>query len=269
MEPGDADRVPVPAVRSGGSATRPAAAVEAGPDRPEWPAAAVTSRAEERTRLTESRARVLAEADESRRRLQRDLHDGPQQRVTHALIALRLAQGTVEAGSTTASLVEEALTNVEHAARQIRDLVDGILPRSLTHGGLRTGLESLVDRLPVPVALHWTAPRCPAATEVTAYLVAVEALTNVVRHSRARVVTVTVHVSGGRLVVEVRDDGVGGADPTRGTGLTSIRDRVDVAAGSLTITSAPGDGTVVRAELPVTPRAARPATVDAGPVPDG
>ena len=250
MEPGDADRVPGPAVRSGGSATRPAAAVGAGPARRERPAAVVTSRAGERTRLTESRARVLAEADESRRRLQRDLHDGPQQRLTHALIALRLAQGTVEAGSTTASLVEEALTNVERAARQIRDLVDGILPRSLTHGGLRTGLESLVAGLPVPVALHWTAPRCPAATEVTAYLVAVEALTNVVRHSRARVVTVTVHVSGGRLVVEVRDDGVGGADTDGGSGLRGLADRFEALDGSLRVWSPAGRGTRVRAEIP-------------------
>ena len=241
--------------------TRPAAEVEACLDRFAELAAAALSRAEERAQLTGSRARVLAGADESRRRLQRDLHDGPQQRVVHALIALKLARATVEVGSATALLVEEALTNVEQAGRELRDLVDGILPRSLTHGGLRTGLESLVADLPLPVTVHVTGCRPPPAIEVTAFLLVAEALRNAVEHSRAETVTVAVEDDGDTVVVEVRDDGVGGADPTRGSGLTSVQDRVDIAAGSLTITSPPGQGTVVRARLPLpagsTPGAAR------------
>jgi signal transduction histidine kinase len=147
------------------------------------------------------------------------------------------------------------LTNVERASSELRDIVHGILPRSLTHGGLRTGLESLVGDLSLPVDVRVAAPRLPAAVETTAYFVVAESLTNAVKHAQARGVSVTVDLNGDTLVIEIRDDGVGGADPTRGTGLTGLLDRVDAAEGVLTISSALGDGTVVRAELPVAIRA--------------
>lgn len=236
----------------------PEAEVEACLDRFAELAAAAITRADEHARLTESRARILARADASRRRLQRDLHDGPQQRVAHALIALKVARATLEVGSPAAALVEEALTNVERAGRGLRDLVEGILPRSLTHGGLRTGLESLVAGLPVPVTLHVTGQRSPAAAEVTAYFLVAEAVVNAVRHSHAGAITVTVAVTADTMVVEIADDGVGGADPAHGGGLTSLQDRVDVAAGSLTITSPAGHGTVIRAELPLRPPGSGP-----------
>jgi signal transduction histidine kinase len=239
------------ALTTSSSTARPAAEVEACLERFAELAAAAISRADEHARLTDSRARVLARADDSRRQLQGHLHDGPQQRVVHALIALKLARAGVDAGSSTALLIDEALINVERAGRELRDVVDDILPRSLTHGGLRTGLESLVADLPVPVTLEVTGCRPPAATEITAYLLVAEALVNAVEHSGAGAATVTIHGAGDRLVLEIRDDGVGGADPTRGGGLTGLQDRVDIAAGSLTITSPPGHGTVIRAELPL------------------
>jgi signal transduction histidine kinase len=214
-------------------------------------AAVAIANAETNSKLTASRARIVATADETRRRLQRDVHDGAQQRLVHAVIALKMARSTVEGGSAAAGLVEEALTNVERASSELRDIVHGILPRSLTYGGLRVGLESLVADLTLPVDVRVTTPRLPAATETTAYFIVAESLTNAVKHSQAQQASVRVDLDGDTLVVEVRDDGVGGADPDRGTGLTGLLDRVDAAGGALTIVSPVGDGTTVRVELPV------------------
>lgn len=223
-------------------------------------AAVAIANADTRAKLTASRARVVATADETRRRLQRDVHDGAQQRLVHAVIALKMARGAVEVGSTASALVEEALANVERASRDLRDIVHGILPRSLIYGGLRTGLESLIGGLALSVDLHVTTPRLPAAVETTAYFVVAESLTNAVKHARARRATVSVDLDGDTLVIEVRDDGVGGADPSRGSGLTGLLDRVDAADGALTIISPPGAGTAVRAELPVGVRGDRQST---------
>jgi len=215
-------------------------------------AAVAIANAETQAKLTASRARVVATADETRRRLQRDVHDGAQQRLVHAVIALKMARNTVEVDSAASGFVEEALTNVERASSELRDIVHGILPRSLTHGGLRIGLESLVGGVTLPVDVRVTTPpRLPTAVETTAYFIVAESLTNAVKHSRARSVSVSVDLEGDTLVIEIRDDGVGGADATRGTGLTGLLDRVDAANGSLTIISAPGEGTAVHAELPV------------------
>ena len=214
-------------------------------------AAVAIANAEISAKLIASRARVVATADETRRRLQRDVHDGAQQRLVHALIALKVARTVVEVGSAAAGLVEEALTNVERASSELRDIVRGILPTSLTHGGLRVGLESLVADLALPVDTHITTPRLAAALETTAYFVVAEALTNAVKHSQAREVRLDVDLDGNTLVVEVRDDGVGGADPARGTGLTGLVDRVDAAGGVLVIRSPTGEGTTLRATLPI------------------
>ena len=203
------------------------------------------------TELVASRTRILLAADESRRRLQRELHDGAQQRLVHAVIALKLARDTVADGSAAADLVAEALTNLEAANRELRDVIHALLPRSLSYGGLGTGLESLVSGLDLPVEVRVEAPRLPAAVETTAYLVVAEALTNTVRHARATRAQLQVELASDGLVVEVRDDGLGGADPILGTGLTSLFDRVEAIGGSLDIVSPPGQGTTVRAELPV------------------
>lgn len=130
-------------------------------------------------------------------------------------------------------------------------MVRGILPAALTRGGLRPGIESLVADLPLPVDLRVDVPRLPVGVETTAYFIVAEALTNVVKHAGASHASVEVAPQDGRLVVDVRDDGAGGADARRGTGLTGLHDRVAANDGRLSITSAPGRGTHVQAFLPV------------------
>ena len=214
-------------------------------------AAAAIANAENKAKLTASRSRVVATADETRRRLQRDVHDAAQQRLVHTIITLKLARDAIAAGSDPAELVAEALTNAERADRDLRDVVRGILPASLTRGGLRTGLESLVVDLPIPVDLRVTAPRLPAQIETTAYFVVAEALTNVVKHANASRAVVTIAVREESLSIDVRDDGAGGADPEHGTGLTGLLDRIEAGEGALSITSPMGGGTTLSATLPL------------------
>ncbi|MDT7742152.1 MAG: hypothetical protein QOE59_1230 [Actinomycetota bacterium] len=215
-------------------------------------AAVAIANAETTAKLTASRARVVATADETRLRLQRDVHDGAQQRLVHTIIALKLARDALADWSPATDLVDEALANAERANSELRDIVHGILPASLTRGGLRAGLESLVADLTFPVDLRVTAPRLPTATETTAYFVVAEALTKMVKHAQAHHARVQVNLDGDTLAIEVYDDGVGGADPTRGTGLIGLRDRVDAAEGALAITSPASHGTTLQVTLPVT-----------------
>jgi signal transduction histidine kinase len=211
--------------------------------------------ADHKSKLTASRARVVATADETRRRVQRDVHDGAQQRLVHTIIALKLARDAVLAGKPPMDLLDEALSNAERASKELRDIVRGILPASLTRGGLRSGLESLVADLALPVSLRVTAPRLSARIETTAYFIVAEAMTNVVKHARATRATVDVFVDGQSLVIEVGDDGIGGADPQRGTGLTGLLDRVEAGNGTLSVASRSGTGTTVLAILPLEPAA--------------
>ena len=215
-------------------------------------AAAAIANAENKAQLTASRARVVATADEARRRLQRDVHDGAQQRLVQTIITLKLARDAVTGDGPAADLIGEALYHAERANAQLRDLAHGILPAALSQGGLGPGLESLIDDIAVPVQLRLHASRLPIQAETTAYFVVAEALTNVVKHASASRVEVTVELDGGMLSVEVRDDGVGGAHAANGGGLTGLSDRVEAAEGVLTITSAPGSGTTVHASIPIT-----------------
>lgn len=214
-------------------------------------AAAAIANAENKTKLTASRARVIATADETRRRLQRDVHDSAQQRLVHTIIALKLARDQIAAGGAAAELVNEALANAERANSDLRDVVHGILPASLARGGLRAGLESLVTDLTLPVDVQVATPRLPTDLETTAYFIVAEALTNVIKHVGASRAAVTIKVSDARLVIDVRDDGAGGADPADGTGLTGLLDRVDASEGTLEITSPSGSGTTLLATLPL------------------
>ena len=211
-------------------------------------AGAAIAHAENKASLKASRARVIATADETRRRLQRDLHDGAQQRLVHAIISLKLADAAA-GDHPAAGLIEEALAHAQRANTELRDLVHGIMPASLTRGGLRAGLESLVADLALPVGLHVTVPRLHPQLERTAYFIVAEALTNVVKHAHATRATVNAALDGGDLTITVQDDGCGGADPTRGTGLTGLLDRVDASEGELSITSPPGGGTSLRVTL--------------------
>jgi signal transduction histidine kinase len=214
--------------------------------------ATAVANADSRDELIASRARIVAAADEARRRIRRDLHDGGQQRLVHALITLKLARRSLgEPGPKAEELIDEALEHTEGAVAALRELSHGILPSILTRGGLRAGVEAVVARMPLPVEVDIGEERFPPGVEATAYFVVSEALTNVVKHSGAKRAQVSARVNEGVLRVEIRDDGAGGAGPDRGSGLVGLRDRVDALAGTLEIESPPGGGTRIVMELPV------------------
>jgi GAF domain-containing protein len=205
-----------------------------------------------RAALVDSRARIVAAVDESRRRIERDLHDGAQQRLVHAVIVQKLALRALANGDAKASeLLAEALQHSEQANAELQELAHGILPAALTRGGLRAGVEALVSRVSLPVSVDVPGERLPAGVEATAYFVVSEALTNVVKHARAARAQVTAVVEREELRVEVRDDGVGGARGGYGTGLGGLEDRVAAVGGRLLLESPPGAGTRVCALLPV------------------
>ncbi|WP_051323925.1 sensor histidine kinase [Candidatus Solirubrobacter pratensis] len=205
-----------------------------------------------RATLTASRARIVATADETRRRIQRDLHDGAQQGLVNTVITLKLARGALPDGGTASELMDESLRHAEGAIDSLRDLVHGIMPSTLANGGLRAALRSLADRLAIDVEVDVPDARLPAALETTAYFVVAEALTNVVKHSGATGARVGVRIDGGRVHLEVHDDGAGGADPASGSGLVGLVDRVEASGGTIAVTSPPGVGTMIVVDLPVT-----------------
>jgi PAS domain S-box-containing protein len=202
-----------------------------------------------RSELTASRARVVAASDQTRRQIERDLHDGAQQRLVHTVITLKLAlQMTDE--SERAKFVAEALEQAEQANVELRELVHGILPPALQAGGLPTAVKVLASRMSLPVELDVDVPRLPDAVEATAYFVIAEALTNVTKHARAEHASVRARVEDTRLRIQVRDDGVGGAR-VEGSGFLGLADRLAVFEGRLRVESPPGGGTLVSAELRV------------------
>jgi PAS domain S-box-containing protein len=213
--------------------------------------ATAISNVQARSDLAASRARIVAAADEERRRVVRDLHDGAQHRLVHTIIALRLAHGALQTkDDDAAALVIEALGHAEQATHELSELAHGILPGVLTHGGLRAGVEALASRMPVAVENRVSVRRLPAAVEATAYFVVAEALTNVAKHARAQLATVTAHVEDGTVRVQVRDDGIGGARPD-GSGLLGLADRLAVLDGTLRVESPAGSGTLVAADIPL------------------
>ena len=217
-------------------------------------AAAAIANAENRAELRASRARVVATADETRQRLQRDVHDGTQQRLVQTVLALKLGLDAAARGEDPVDLVREALEHAERATVELRDIVHGILPASLARGGLRAGIDSLVATSATPVDVDTAAlpsGRLPGEVEVTAYFVVAEALTNVAQHAQATRAWVTVAEDADLLVIEVSDDGVGGADPRGGSGLTGLLDRVEALDGSLRLTSAGEAGTTLQVTLPL------------------
>ena len=213
--------------------------------------ATAISNTEARTELAASRARIVAAADEERRRVVRDLHDGAQQRLIHTIITLKLAHATLrdEKGELPA-LLTQALENAEQATAELRELAHGILPAVLIRGGLRDGVDALASRMPMPVDIDVSAGRLPAAIEATAYFVVAESLTNVAKHARANGAAVMARVEDGTLRVQVRDDGIGGARPD-GSGLLGLADRLAVLHGKLRVESPAGGGTLVAADIPL------------------
>jgi signal transduction histidine kinase len=201
--------------------------------------------------LTASRARLLTAADEARRRVVRDLHDGAQQRLVHTIVTLKLAQRALRKENGTAeSLVGEALEHAERGNAELRELAHGILPAVLTRGGLRAGIDAVVARLDLPIQEDVSPVRLPAEIEASAYFIVAEALTNVVKHAHAAHAAVRASEQDGTLHVEIRDDGIGGAD-SDGHGLVGMADRVNALGGRLKIESPAGGGTVVTATLPL------------------
>jgi signal transduction histidine kinase len=215
--------------------------------------ATAIANAESRAELAASRARIVATADATRRRIERDLHDGAQQRLVSLTLELRAAQAAAppELGTYRAELshVVDGLISVLDG---LREIARGIHPAILAEGGLGPALKTLARRAPIPVELAVRADeRLPEPIEVAAYYVVSEALTNAAKYARASNVQVSVDVRGGLLCVAVRDDGVGGADPTRGSGLIGLKDRAEAIGGSMSLQSPHGTGTTLIAELPL------------------
>jgi signal transduction histidine kinase len=208
--------------------------------------------ADSRDQLTASRARLVTEADDARRRVVRDLHDGAQQRLLQAIVTLKLAQRALEptSNATADALIAEALAHAQQGNTELRELAHGILPAVLVQGGLRGGVRSIVSRLDLPVEIDVPSERFSAEVEASAYFVVAEALTNVVKHACAERAEVRASMGNGMLRVEVRDDGVGAADPS-GHGLVGLADRVTAIGGELVVHSPEAGGTLVAANLPV------------------
>jgi signal transduction histidine kinase len=210
--------------------------------------------------VRESRARIVDAADAARRRVERDLHDGAQQRLVTVALALKLAGrrlGSAPAEEI-AALLQETGDELLGALDELRELARGIYPVLLTDAGLGPAVIALAERSPIPAVVS-TAPaeRLPGPVEQTGYFVVSEALANAAKHSAAGRVAIDLQAGGGALIVEVSDDGVGGAD-ANGSGLRGLADRVAAAGGSLRLTSPPGGGTQLIAELPMGLPVARP-----------
>jgi signal transduction histidine kinase len=206
----------------------------------------------ELTEVAASRARLAGAFEAERRRIERDLHDGAQQKLVALTMQLGLARLDLPPGP-----AAQAVTTAHEQAKQLmadlRDLIHGIQPQVLTDLGLPAALSELAEQAPFPVTVDAALTgRLPGQAENTAYFAAAEALTNVAKHSGAATASVTARAGDGILALEVRDDGRGGADPARGSGLTGLADRVAVAGGRMLLSSPPGGPTVLRVEVPCT-----------------
>ena len=215
--------------------------------------ATAIANAEARTELTASRARIVAAADETRRRIERDLHDGIQQRLVSLGLELRAAQATAPPDHRELEdAMSHAVEGLNEVLDDLREISRGIHPAALSEGGLGPAMKALARRSAIPVELDTRLEtRLPESVEVTAYFVASEALANVAKHAQASLARVEVRVDGDALHLSIEDDGVGGANPARGSGLVGLTDRVEALGGTLTIRSPEGDGTTMRVELPV------------------
>jgi PAS domain S-box-containing protein len=209
--------------------------------------ATAISNASAQTELVASRKRIVEAADEQRRRVVRDLHDGAQQRLVEAVMTLQLAQ----AHGADMSLVAEGVEHVRAAIAELRELARGIHPALLTHRGLAAAVEALSSRAPLPVAVELPNDRYPPPVESAAYFAVAEALTNVAKYANAETARVTAEVVASRLLLTIEDDGVGGARGYAGSGLSGLYDRIAALNGTLAVDSPVGRGTRIRAEIPL------------------
>jgi PAS domain S-box-containing protein len=204
----------------------------------------ITDRRRAELELRDSRARVVESGDRERKRIERNLHDGAQQRLL--AIGILLRRMAMEP-SPFADLIETAQQEVGHAITELRDLAAGIHPASLTEAGLATALRGLALRAPFEVTVQVPGERLPEPVEVAFYYVAAEALANAGKHAGAHRVEIALSIDASAATLRIADDGAGGADPKRGGGLLGLRDRLEAIDGSLTVASAPGTGTTVTA----------------------
>jgi GAF domain-containing protein len=211
--------------------------------------------ADSRTQLTASRARIVAAADDARRRIERDLHDGTQQRLVSLGLALRLAQSTVpEQLPELQTQIGRIADELTAANEELCELARGIHPAILSERGLGPALRTLARRAPIPVEFDIRIKTRPAdPIEVAAYYLVSEALTNTTKYARASHAHVAIEERDARLHLSIRDDGIGGADPEGGSGLIGLRDRVQALGGSIEVNSRPGEGTTIVVELPLQP----------------
>jgi PAS domain S-box-containing protein len=209
--------------------------------------ATAISNATTQTELVASRTRILEAADEQRRQVVRDLHDGAQQRLVEAIMTLQVAQARGEG----TALVTEAVEQVRAAIAELRELARGIHPSILTHRGLEAAVEALTHRMPLPVDVEMPNNRYPPSVESAAYFVVAEALTNVAKYASAKTARVVARASDDCLILTIEDDGVGGARPSAGSGLGGLHDRITALSGTLTVESSQGSGTRIRAEIPL------------------
>ena len=236
-------------------ASRPRQPEEIGPRLAQFTDLVATAIANSQARedLAASRVRLVAASDETRRRITRDLHDGIQQRLVSLALNLRGAQaGVPDELSALRNRLSEVASELAGSLEDLREISRGIHPAFLSRGGLGPALKALARRSVVPVDLDVDITTRPGPTvETAAYYVAAESLTNVAKHAQASQVRIVAASRGDRLEISIEDNGVGGADPLRGTGIVGLIDRVDALGGRVTITSPPGEGTQVRVELPV------------------
>jgi PAS domain S-box-containing protein len=208
--------------------------------------------AEAREELRASRARIVQAADAERKRLERNLHDGAQQRLASLALSIRRARSRMASDPDAAEqLLQDSSVELDGALRELRELARGLHPAVLSEHGLHRALEALVERAALPVVVESHEARLPEQIETAAYYIAAEALANVAKHAEASRATVTVRRDDRILIVEIADDGCGGATLESGTGMVGLRDRAEALGGSLTLHSPVGVGTVLRAQLPL------------------
>jgi len=214
--------------------------------------ATAIANSENRSELAASRRRIVAASDDARRRIERDLHDGIQQQLVAVGMKLGELEASLPADAELTAQVGTVAGGLRNAIDDLREISRGIHPAILSHGGLGAALRTLARRSPVPVKLNAAIEgSLPERVEVAAYYVVSEALTNAARHAHASVADIEVAARDGELALEIRDDGVGGADQERGTGLIGLKDRVEALGGRIVVESPPDRGTSLVVTIPL------------------